>query len=283
MYDKIINATKEYLLYRPLVEDKYDLLFTGSYTPLTLDETTGRYNGWFEADSGHLSCFVGGMYAMGAKVFDRPEDLETAKKLTDGCVWQYSSTTTGVGPEDITPAVCKDMNNCEWNETEWRHQVAATHAKANHWFEVRLQKALNPDLESDESSVTFPAAQDSPDFGSWGAHTKRQLDSALDIGKAAMNGAAENVMANLVEPLVKTAETPVKPKTDSMPGTPTKIDNVPAAKPVAAVPALEKRPPETWDEIIDEYIREEKLTPGLVAIKSRSYILRFAPFHYNHY
>lgn len=278
MYDKIINTTKEYLLYKPLVEDKYDLLFTGAYTPLVLDETTGRYNGWFESESGHLSCFVGGMYALGSKVFDRPEDLETAKKLTDGCVWQYSSMITGIGPEGMSPAVCKDINNCEWNETEWRHQVAEEHAKSNHWFELRLQRALNPDLESDASSITFPVAVDNPEFGTWGAHTKRQVDGAVEAAKDTVSNAADNLLAKIAEPLAGDAQALVKPKTNSQQGTPTKPEDAPAAKTAAGSPTPTK-PRETWDQIMDEYIREEKLPPGALSIKDRRYILRSVPSH----
>lgn len=36
---------------------------------------------------------------MGSKVFDRPEDLEIAKRLLDTCVTMYRSTPTGLSPD----------------------------------------------------------------------------------------------------------------------------------------------------------------------------------------
>lgn len=36
---------------------------------------------------------------MGAKIFDRPEDLEIAKRILDTCVTMYRTTPTGLSPE----------------------------------------------------------------------------------------------------------------------------------------------------------------------------------------
>lgn len=52
---------------------------------------------------------------MGAKVFNRPEDLKLAAKLTDGCVWAYSNMPTGVAPESFHLHECKDKE-CKWQD-----------------------------------------------------------------------------------------------------------------------------------------------------------------------
>lgn len=39
------------------------------------------------------------MLAIGSKVFDRPEDLEIARRLLDTCVTMYRTTPTGLSPE----------------------------------------------------------------------------------------------------------------------------------------------------------------------------------------
>lgn len=52
---------------------------------------------------------------MGSKVFDRPEDLKLAARLTDGCVWAYSNMPTGVAPESFHLHECKDKD-CKWQD-----------------------------------------------------------------------------------------------------------------------------------------------------------------------
>lgn len=39
------------------------------------------------------------MLAMGAKIFDRPDDMQVAKGLLETCVYMYRSTSTGLAPE----------------------------------------------------------------------------------------------------------------------------------------------------------------------------------------
>jgi mannosyl-oligosaccharide alpha-1,2-mannosidase len=50
----------------------------------------------------HLSCFAPGMLAIGAKVFDEPEDLVVAKGLLETCVHMYLTSKTGLCPEKWT-------------------------------------------------------------------------------------------------------------------------------------------------------------------------------------
>lgn len=67
----------------------------------------------------HLTCFIGGMYGLGSKIFDRPEDLETAKRLTDGCVWAYQTTPTGLMPEAALLMHCPSLKKCEFDQAKW--------------------------------------------------------------------------------------------------------------------------------------------------------------------
>ncbi|KAG0051910.1 hypothetical protein BGZ83_003189 [Gryganskiella cystojenkinii] len=50
----------------------------------------------------HLSCFIAGSLAMGAKYFDRPEDMKLARSVAEGCYQGYHRSTTGIGPESMT-------------------------------------------------------------------------------------------------------------------------------------------------------------------------------------
>ncbi|KAI9025035.1 glycoside hydrolase [Phycomyces nitens] len=53
----------------------------------------------FKKSMDHLTCFAPGMLAMGAKLFDRPEDLIIAKGLLETCVYMCRTSSTGLCPE----------------------------------------------------------------------------------------------------------------------------------------------------------------------------------------
>ncbi|RFU28407.1 hypothetical protein B7463_g7950, partial [Scytalidium lignicola] len=114
MYLKTLKAVRKWMIYRPMLPDNNDILFSGLIS-------TGRNgsNPKLNPELTHLTCFLGGMVGMGAKVFGLEDDLEIAKKLTDGCVWAYDVTPTGIMPEFSTLIACEDRNECTWNETAY--------------------------------------------------------------------------------------------------------------------------------------------------------------------
>jgi mannosyl-oligosaccharide alpha-1,2-mannosidase len=65
------------------------------------------------------------MIAIGAKVFDRPEELHIARKLVDGCIWGYTSTPSGIMPEAFHLASCSDLDECKWDEDTWHDALDA--------------------------------------------------------------------------------------------------------------------------------------------------------------
>lgn len=77
----------------------------------------------FDAEVTHLTCFLGGMVGMGAMVFELSADIEIAKALSDGCVWAYEATESGIMPEDAVVIPCDSFINCAWNETLWEHHI----------------------------------------------------------------------------------------------------------------------------------------------------------------
>ncbi|KAJ6189538.1 hypothetical protein N7519_004446 [Penicillium mononematosum] len=113
MYKKAATAARQTLLFQPMVKGGRDIRFMASTTPMTpgkvaeVTPTDLRYEG------AHLTCFVGGMFAIGAKAFGIDGDLELAGKLTDGCVWAYESTQTGVMPERFRLLPCEKGSACE--------------------------------------------------------------------------------------------------------------------------------------------------------------------------
>jgi mannosyl-oligosaccharide alpha-1,2-mannosidase len=110
---KVSEAVKKWLLYRPMVPDDRDILFSAKVITHGEPETdaTTQY------EVTHLTCFIGGMFGMGGKIFEIPADVEIGKKLTDGCVWAYESTLSGIMPEGAHVLPCRDAKNCHWNQT----------------------------------------------------------------------------------------------------------------------------------------------------------------------
>jgi mannosyl-oligosaccharide alpha-1,2-mannosidase len=134
LYERAIEVAKKNLLYKPLVpgdlgRDK--LLLAGSIG--------GEQK--FRPSMQHLTCFVGGMFGMGAKVFQRPEDLDIAIKLTEGCVWAYSATASGIMPETFDTFVCK-TNKCSWEEqlAHWKKEFEASEGSNQPEWAVDMAK-----------------------------------------------------------------------------------------------------------------------------------------------
>ncbi|KAI0165396.1 glycoside hydrolase family 47 protein [Hypoxylon sp. FL1284] len=116
MHMKVAAAVKKWLLFRPMVPDDRDILFSAKINTEGSPETDAVV----EWEVTHLTCFIGGMFGMGGKIFDVPEDVEIGKRLTDGCVWAYESTPSGIMPEGGSVVPCAEVNNCHWNETAYK-------------------------------------------------------------------------------------------------------------------------------------------------------------------
>lgn len=118
LYEQSIDAVTKHLIFRPMTPQNADILFVGEYNAHPPSKK-GAVEGSFKPEGAHLSCFAGGMYAMGAKIFGRDEDLELGAKLTEGCVWAYNATATGIMPEHFLVSQCESMTDCKWNKTKY--------------------------------------------------------------------------------------------------------------------------------------------------------------------
>ena len=116
MYLMFVEAAKKHMFFAPMNPENRKLLIPGNALSMP-DEVVLDNSGQ------HLACFVGGMIGIGAKTFDRPQDLETAKQLTDGCVWAYESTASGIMPEIFSAVPCPASGDCEWNVQRWHDSV----------------------------------------------------------------------------------------------------------------------------------------------------------------
>ena len=128
MYEATLAPIEKHLLFRPMIPDeKRDILFAGLLiTTGNMDKPEETH---LKPENTHLTCFAGGMYAIGAKIFRRDGDLDIAKKLTDGCVWSYEATATGIMPEVFLGIPCDSTKTCPWNVTKWYDALAPRGSK----------------------------------------------------------------------------------------------------------------------------------------------------------
>ena len=254
MYLDSAAAAIERLLFRPMTPDERDILVSGTVKlapnysqPIEEREFIETYI----PELAHLTCFAGGMFAMGGVLFDKPEHVEIGSKLTDGCVWAYNATATGIMPETATLMQCENTwAECKWNETAYWQQLdpyAETRMGVPETVQVEVVPANEPlaqrtkDTDSDFGRMeTFDDANDAPPL------RKRQL------GEPALDDLRPPEPAPLVPP------TPQQPATSS---------EEPSAM-------YTPPPPPSHEDFVKKKIEEERLPPGYTKISSRKYILR---------
>ncbi|KAI9845437.1 MAG: hypothetical protein M1837_004915 [Sclerophora amabilis] len=228
MYLNSIEVVKKKLLFRPMNPDDRDLLFAGSLT-VTRGSSSESGPSKLDPEGTHLTCFAGGMLALGAKIFDRPDELELGSKLTDGCVWAYEATQTGLMPERFYPLPCKDKTKCKWNETAYwdaldpyaesrerqrkqRQQIIADSQKKE---KESVQDKSGPLAKAPAAEVETPRARDSKEK----RQTKeKELDLTPSTSKeeeaSALKAAAEE-MKGSDKGSGKDESTPVQKGTNS--------------------------------------------------------------------
>lgn len=165
MYELAADAAKKHLIYRPMIPDeKRSILQSG------LLQVTGKKGSSqklsFEPEGTHLTCFVGGMFAMGAKIFGRQEDLDFGKRLTDSCIWAYESTKTGIMPESYLSIACNQIESCTWNETLWQEKLdpyGAQREKQRVMKQQELDNGKETNHEKDDSQTPLDVSSQSSD------------------------------------------------------------------------------------------------------------------------
>ncbi|KAH6657360.1 family 47 glycosyl hydrolase [Truncatella angustata] len=114
LYRGAMDTVTKNLLFRPMLPDQDDILFTGD---ITVDPSTNAVE--LQGEGQHLSCFVGGMYGLGGKLFNIPEHVTIGEKIAKGCAWVYDSFPTGVMPEIYNLFPCPSLEPCAWDEDAW--------------------------------------------------------------------------------------------------------------------------------------------------------------------
>ncbi|KAF2024670.1 seven-hairpin glycosidase [Setomelanomma holmii] len=289
MYEQSMEVVKQQLIFRPMLPNNDDVLFCGKLNvPSRLDDLVP---GDLVGENAHLTCFAGGMFGMGAKLFDRPEDLEIAKKLTEGCVWSYNMTQSGIMPESFEAVPCESTNDCAWNETlymetldprseyrlqSYEEQMAnyqSQFASATSWYDEQLAAMTAPPIASAEPALPMLATP-TPVYSN--TLNKRQLAGLEDAAGVGSNPSLFAASRLDGEPSV--AGNRLKPE-----GQPTRthsssnvMDREP--QPSRTQPAFpyvySPKPPMNHEDFVQNKIQEERLPPGITRIGARNYILR---------
>jgi mannosyl-oligosaccharide alpha-1,2-mannosidase len=117
MYNGAMNTLVQHSLFRPMAKQAdRNVLIPGALR--FLEE---RINVQHEIQ--HLSCFAGGMFALGGKLLQNEGHVEIGRKLMDGCVWAYETFPTKIMPETASVVACIDKSSCQWDEEVWRNAV----------------------------------------------------------------------------------------------------------------------------------------------------------------
>ncbi|KAF2477458.1 class I alpha-mannosidase-like protein [Lindgomyces ingoldianus] len=117
LYEGAIEAAKKYLFFRPLNPGNQNILLSGTVSKNAADHIK------LQPEGQHLACFAGGMVGIGSKIFDRPDELDIARKLVDGCIWAYDSMPTGIMPESFTVVPCSEPDDCTYSTEKWHAEV----------------------------------------------------------------------------------------------------------------------------------------------------------------
>lgn len=119
MWEMAVEPIRELMLFNAHIPglNGTEVLFSG-----IISKSPGLEYFDLEPRTQHLGCFAGGMFAMSSRIFDRPSDFEIGKQLTEGCVWAYAHSPTGIMPEtfSLMPCDSEAVGQCAWNETLWQ-------------------------------------------------------------------------------------------------------------------------------------------------------------------
>ncbi|PQE19835.1 putative class I alpha mannosidase protein [Rutstroemia sp. NJR-2017a WRK4] len=128
MYEKFIAVAKEKMFFSFLNPKNLKLKVSGD---IRIRGKPEDKRAELIPRSQHLTCFTGGMVGIASRIFNRPEELQLAEELTNGCIWAYDSSANGVAPEIFTVVPCPD-GDCTWSKQKWYDALYAAYPHGPH-------------------------------------------------------------------------------------------------------------------------------------------------------
>ncbi|PHH89982.1 hypothetical protein CDD83_4810 [Cordyceps sp. RAO-2017] len=275
LYEDAADAVAERLLFRPMTPVNRDVLFPAKLS------TSGSSPDDFrrEYEVAHLTCFIGGMFGLGGRLFSRDADIELAKKLTDGCVWAYESTASGIMPEAANVLPCASKESCEFDEAlwwaaldpskDWREQ------RVRAWDTQQAKAKTAPAPRRDESPPSGGIQRRAvlPDTRGRSGDKKKPVD---DFEGSALPASLRNKLGGRFGGADGKAESDADgPKKASSADKSARVRQQDEEHPVAPE---KKKPvsdrPQTHEEYVKHIIERNGLPPGWVSVARPEYILR---------
>ncbi|KAH8724565.1 glycoside hydrolase [Phaeosphaeriaceae sp. PMI808] len=118
LYENAMETASKHALFRPSTPEDLDLLASG-FVRAQGSEVD------LEPVLQHLSCYTGGMFALGSKIFEKEDHYRIARKLTDTCVWAYKTSPAGIMPEVSHLLKCANTTDCQWDENVWHETIVS--------------------------------------------------------------------------------------------------------------------------------------------------------------
>lgn len=267
-YEKMYRAARkpiiDRLLYRPMTPKNSDILFP-AVTKIFKSNTSDVEQ---VHTATHLSCFLGGMFALGSRLFhDLESDIEIAKKLTEGCIWAYSATASGVMPEEFYLTPCPDKE-CLWNETAWHAALdpdrETRQKNAEEWWAYEKMMAETRKAEAEaEAEANQNSTETSPE-------PMPELPNTPDDDPASQNSHQNTPQSQQHDHADSPAPNPHSHHTRRSVRAPSPTTSQPQPEAAPELPpALLPHP-----DYITHRITTESLAPGMTRILSHHYILR---------
>ncbi|KAF2662389.1 glycoside hydrolase family 47 protein [Lophiostoma macrostomum CBS 122681] len=119
LYEETAPVIDKHMLFRPMLPDPKEgaeLLFSG-------DVHANNYHESLDPEMQHLTCFIGGFFALAGRLFKNDYHVDLGAKLTEGCIYAYKTMPTGIMPEIFHMTPCPTRNSCPFNNTFWEEQV----------------------------------------------------------------------------------------------------------------------------------------------------------------
>ncbi|KAB5518691.1 glycosyl hydrolase family 47-domain-containing protein [Coniochaeta sp. 2T2.1] len=284
MHEKTVKAVKKYLLYRPMIKDEgRELLFSAKAYAYHGDDQSLTY----DYEITHLTCFLGGMFGLGGKIFGSEEDVEIGKKLADGCAWAYEVMPTGIMPETSFVMPCKSVEKCPWNETAWHEKMDPNHK----WREEQMadylerHKAWEEEVKEIKEAANLKKKQAGTKGGQTVADKAIETDKVASVHKRSAEDASDSILdrnrktmedSEAVEKIGEELDfnSPSSHKTGGHQGYAGSSDGsqTPLTDEFELPP--EPIPPQTHEEYVKERIANDRLPPGFTSLNDKRYILR---------
>lgn len=112
MSRNFMETAQKNFFFRPMLPNNDDILISGN---VDVDSNGPQ----LDPESEHLTCFIGGLFALGGRLFNQKEYVNTGAKLARGCAYAYKSFPTGIMPERYNMVICPNQTDCKWDEATW--------------------------------------------------------------------------------------------------------------------------------------------------------------------